>query len=1676
MPSPVGKVSATDPDEGDGDLITYTIVDDDEDPDNNLFAIDRYGNITYTGTGEDAESETTSYELMVNATDGGASSDSMVTVTVTDANDNAPEFVFDEGTTFYTFTLAENTDGSETAAEVGTVSATDPDGDAVTYSIVDDLFAIDPDSGAITYVGTGEDYESAIKSHVLMVEASDGSSKIVAQATVNVENVNEAPVADAEMAIGTFAFLVGEENRMEVNLKDLFSDPDVGDEEDFEYGLSNEALALGWLHFSYTYKDIETETDDGETVTVTTVTGTLYGTPLPGSDDEVVSVAIVARDEKGSTGRATFDVAVDAENAVPTAVKLEITVRDGEGNIVSTKSVTTVTVDENDEGEGGMGAKIGQVTVTDDDSAGHPHGQHTFTFKVNGENEVNGEKVDDLFEITDDGTGTLTLKLQEGKSLNYEDYLEDDGKFTLTITATDKAVGAADEAGEDADEAGEDADGRGSVSQAFNIEIKKLADGDGPVANDIGDWFVTVDDDLDAEDVRKGEWLTFSLDLTGSDAAFTDEDGGDLYFEISVVEVDSEGTPVDGTSVDWLQIDRDTGEMTNVAEMLPERGVYKVTVTATDEVNDPAEASFLLAVALSDEDNRDNDTPDIRDVEEFPYTEQPGKEQMEETVATFSVRDDDVSIDPHPYGVLTVTLDATNAKRFKVEETGRDGDSVHYAISTKDTDELKVGPDGMDLTTPNAPVDYDKDDDEVDITVTVTDGKGETDEKVITIDIVDAADEPPLFQPSAVEGGKRTMVDTETMEGTTTVTVDQEETSKTVIVVRLSDAWEDLDTDDDDLAYEVDDSGLPSWITVYGPDDWEDVEEDIEDDIDEDISGPSGVRDRDQIFAIVIDRTAEDGENESLASASFKVTARDKEGHSRTETITIAVDDINVEIAEDDNDAVVVIDDDTLTGASTGSLTMSFDADLDPDLDMDDDAEPELVLYTWSSLAEDAVDDPNIESMMPTVIMVSSSLQSLPLDATGPDGSGPPDRMNDYIGSKIIATVQYYEIDPATNTFVLSKEYTDETDFIDAPEEGERPEAEVSFDLTTVGGGLSVAMTITGADSPMGLVATLQASEDGDSGWINVGSDSTLTLDGGSGIYTASLNVNEDADADPGDGGGLYYRVILAYDDGEDEMMFTSKEMIQLGTLADPTSDATTDIIGGEEDSDLPSVGESIRVNTGGEPADVQWQVSDDRGGWDDISTDLELVVDSSYAGRMLRAKVTYTAEDDPATMDVDETGWPIWVEYTETLTVGGDATNNPPAATETSEEIRVELPARPAKPATGDQPAQPAVVEVDTETVADLFFDPDSDDKLTYRISAAPVTVDADVSMMGVETEVSRGDLVYRAYETERDTTNATTARVDDRPDQTLAIDKDTGKITYITDMEQTHDGDATDGQGNVLEFTIEASDNALPTAGTDTAMLTVRVNVAPTAIQMQSVENGQDLGDAEMLEAPGATVTGTAILMTDDDDTDTDTDPDPFTVMDDMENDARKLADLDVIDENAVDDPFGTHKIVVSDNTRFEIRENETDDGNGSTWELWLKEGATFNYESTPTTSKGTHSVTVTATDMDGSGLSTKGVFSIQIMDEDTDVEKAAEDAKKKAEEDAKKKADDAAEEAERKKYEVPGLEDDEDENEEDGGVPDPEGANVPAGSFIDDVHLALEDDLLDSYVLAIDDIDVA
>ena len=75
----LGTVVTTDPD---GPVPTYNIEDGN---DAGLFEIDETtGEIFYTGTGEDFESESTRFDLTVRASDGGLSTDTTVTVNVTD--------------------------------------------------------------------------------------------------------------------------------------------------------------------------------------------------------------------------------------------------------------------------------------------------------------------------------------------------------------------------------------------------------------------------------------------------------------------------------------------------------------------------------------------------------------------------------------------------------------------------------------------------------------------------------------------------------------------------------------------------------------------------------------------------------------------------------------------------------------------------------------------------------------------------------------------------------------------------------------------------------------------------------------------------------------------------------------------------------------------------------------------------------------------------------------------------------------------------------------------------------------------------------------------------------------------------------------------------------------------------------------------------------------------------------------------------------------------------------------------------------------------------------------------------------------------------------------------------------------------------------------------------------
>ena len=135
----LGTVLAVDPN---GEELSYRIVGGNG---SELFALGgASGELSYVGAGEDFEGGAGPYELTIRASDGTHTIDTTVTVTITDAAE-AP--AFGEGS--YAFELAENADGRANGLSLGRVTATDPDGDEVRYSLTGGnesmLFAIERD-------------------------------------------------------------------------------------------------------------------------------------------------------------------------------------------------------------------------------------------------------------------------------------------------------------------------------------------------------------------------------------------------------------------------------------------------------------------------------------------------------------------------------------------------------------------------------------------------------------------------------------------------------------------------------------------------------------------------------------------------------------------------------------------------------------------------------------------------------------------------------------------------------------------------------------------------------------------------------------------------------------------------------------------------------------------------------------------------------------------------------------------------------------------------------------------------------------------------------------------------------------------------------------------------------------------------------------------------------------------------------------------------------------------------------------------------------------------------------------------------------------------------------------------------------------------------------------------
>lgn len=193
----IGMITANDLDEDD---LTFSISTND----NNLFTVTAGDATTQGGqlslnSGQNLDFETaTTHTIMVRVSDGQLDATAAITITVIDVDENTMPTIVDQE-----FTVAEDISD---ATVIGTVTATDAEGDALTFSITtnsSDLFEISTAGELSLASGLNLDFETAT-SHAITIQVSDGSLTSTATITITVTDVaeNTAPaIADQSFTV-----------------------------------------------------------------------------------------------------------------------------------------------------------------------------------------------------------------------------------------------------------------------------------------------------------------------------------------------------------------------------------------------------------------------------------------------------------------------------------------------------------------------------------------------------------------------------------------------------------------------------------------------------------------------------------------------------------------------------------------------------------------------------------------------------------------------------------------------------------------------------------------------------------------------------------------------------------------------------------------------------------------------------------------------------------------------------------------------------------------------------------------------------------------------------------------------------------------------------------------------------------------------------------------------------------------------------------------------------------------------------------------------------------------------------------------------------------------------------------------------------------------------------------
>jgi hypothetical protein len=634
------------------------------------------------------------------------------------------------------------------------------------------------------------------------------------------------------------------------------------------------------------------------------------------------------------------------------------------------------------------------------------------------------------------------------------------------------------------------------------------------------------------------------------------------------------------------------------------------------------------------------------------------------------------------------------------------------------------------------------------ITVRATDGVSDTmddatyDEETIRFDVNDV-NEAPVY-----------MAETATSTDVAMLTIEQGG-GEQIIYLNLTALFDDKDRgdSDDELTFGVVLDATP-WITVeQAVAAWGDIKDgaDGEPGGEDDLAWGQGTPGDDDMVAIIsIDHSMDRSQSDP---GSFSITATDEGGNTGTQEIMVAFTDANLHPAVDAEGALVktgvTLSDTTLSQGD--SVIISFDNTIDPDFTGTNAGEPIVVLYQWSTDADDMAG--------------GEDLQAVTVESSDAYTVGQSE-----VGSYVVGGVVYYElvgnqiVESVPNLNARTGEVQDRQDI-----------ATGSVVWSTDGAELVATVTI---NEPDGLVDAdsdnvadnvtyvWEYSVNGTGGWIEFlddAMDDNVDDD-------MMVNTSTQTTAVPAAAQGHYVRLVATFTDAGGASEEVISQSIRVGTIAAP---ATAPEISGPTTTTGAPVGAPMSVNAPA-GADVQWQAGNDTDGWTDVGTGNEFTVTTAQQGMMLRAIVTSKTGD----------------VVTSIVTTGTQAVV--PGPGNTAPRAAMESLVMDVAGVAGDG------LQTHTATVDMASLFEDLEGGLTFTFGDTVAQFDGDAINVDEDTPVK----IYEDFDN------------GDNGDQLLIVNEETGEIHYYSTLASTHDGTAGDGRGNMVTIALVATDTAEDTA----------------------------------------------------------------------------------------------------------------------------------------------------------------------------------------------------------------------------------------------------------------------